>query len=482
MTPPHSQRRGVIHLLSGQWAKYALQIASLIVLSRLVSPEDFGLLAMVTAVVGIATVLGDFGLSLAAIRAQSLSQAERSNLFWLNTFLGLLLAALCAALAPLLAVLYDDERVTLIALALAPTFLLNGMGVQFRVELNRRRQFGGLALSDVLAQLAGLIAGVAAGLMGFGYWALVAQSFVISLVSLLFAASLARWVPSWWAARTSVRGFLRFGYLTSAAQVVNYISSNLGPVMIGTVFGASQLGFFNRAFQLAALPVQQMASPLTRIALPYLAARVDDAEGFAVATRRALTALAYPLLAVLSLIAGLAQPLVVVLLGHDWAQAAPYVQVLALGGAFQALGYVYYWAMLASNRAGLLFLVELPGRILTVGLCFVAISVGPVWIAAAMSAGLISIWLLGTFVGCPRIGISPRRVLGAAVRPLAVFVLAGTASGLACQAMSDIGPAVQLLVAVAAWLAVCGLALLIIRAVREDLGALRLLASRGTNR
>ena len=111
-------------LLGGQWGRYILQLLALVVFARMLSPEDFGLVAMVTGVVGIAYVIGDFGLSLAALQAAELTAHQRTNLFWCNSGIGLAVAAaICVASGPL-AAFYGDSRVAPVTVALASVFLI----------------------------------------------------------------------------------------------------------------------------------------------------------------------------------------------------------------------------------------------------------------------------------------------------------------------------------------------------------------------
>lgn len=469
--------RGALALLSGQWLKYLVQIASLVVLARLLTPSDYGLMAMAMAIVGLANVFGDFGLSLAAVQAKVLSQGQKSNLFWLNSAIGFVTGLVIALASPAIAWLYDDDRLVGLCVLLAAAFPLNGIAVQFRTELNRNRQFKWLALTEVSGQLAGFVLAVFAALAGLGYWSLGIQLVAASFFGLIIAFVGTRWRPGPPSRGQSMSSLLRFGANTFGVQFVNYASSNIDSVLIGRELGAAVLGLYNRAFQLMSLPLQQLASPLTRIVMPYLS-RLSTGESFQSAANRVQVVLGYGLIGVLSLLAGTSEPFLAVVLGPEWATAWPILEILALGGLFQALGYVYYWIFLARARTGLLFWSELFGRSIMVALMFLWVQDGPEFVALASAIGLFLIWLVATTVTVPRLGVRTTPIVITALRPtvlfLAVFILCRI-----IRAFSfDVPAVVELIILIAVWLVSTCALVLAITPFRRDLLQIIELANR----
>ena len=462
--------------LSGQWGKYALQLAALVVFSRLLSPADFGLVAMVTAVVGIAYVIGDFGLSLAALQAQELDRHQRSNLFWWNAVIGLAVAGLVSAAALPLAALYDDPRVTAITLVLSSVFLLNGLGVQFRTELNRALRFNVIAAADVIGQAAGFAAALVAAFAGWSYWALVLMQVVAALITNVIVVVGARWWPGRYRRGTPMRSLLVFGANTFFTQVVNYISTNIDQVLIGRVGGAATLGFYNRAFQIARVPAQQVAAPLTRVMLPYLARRLDDRSAYLSAVSRAQLALATLLLSLLAFVTGTGDWLVPVALGAGWETTVPILRALCLAGALQAIGYVSYWVLLSQGRTGLLFVSEFGARVVMVALMFAVVGYGPVWVALAGAVGQLLILVAALTFALSRAGVPSGPVFLPAVRPALLFGAAGAAAYTVGHLLPATSPdLLSLLTAAVVFAAVCALAL-VFPAYRRDLRSLRALA------
>ncbi|MCV2395814.1 oligosaccharide flippase family protein [Actinotalea sp. M2MS4P-6] len=191
----HTAARGAMITLTGQGARMALQILSVAVLARLLAPEDYGLLAMVTVIVGVGEIFRDFGLSSAAIQAPDLSKAQRSNLFWINAGIGVLLAGIVIASSGLIATLYGRDELATLAKVLSVTFVFNGLATQYRADLVRGLRFAWTAAAELAAPAVALVTAVLAALAGWGYWALVAQNVAQSLTLLIGYVIGGRWLP-----------------------------------------------------------------------------------------------------------------------------------------------------------------------------------------------------------------------------------------------------------------------------------------------
>ncbi len=271
--------RGGLVTVGGQAGRVLVQLVSVVVLSRLLSPGDFGLVAMVTALVGLAALLGDFGLSLAAIQATEATHQQRTNLFWLNAAIGAATSLVVLAVSPLIQAFYGVEEVGGIARALAVTFLLSALSAQFRAEATRRLRFTALAVVDLVAPALGLVAAVVLALAGAGFEALVAQQIAVVAAQLVLLVVLAAWLPGL-PRRTA-------GMPASSASAATTCCCRCSPTPARTSTrsssasrtGPAVLGTYNRAVQLFRLPVQQLAAPLTRVALPMLA-RVTDHDTY----------------------------------------------------------------------------------------------------------------------------------------------------------------------------------------------------------
>jgi PST family polysaccharide transporter len=213
----------------------------------------------------------------------------------------------------------------------------------------------------------------------------------------------------------------------------------------------------------------QLAGPLTRVALPMIATRREEAALQAVLLR-AHVLLCYTVVAGFAVLAALAQPVILVLLGEGWAPSVPIFRILAIAGAFQALAYVYYWAYLATGRTRRQLLVAFPGRLLMIGGAFAVAPLGGVGMAVLIAAGMVVLWVSNSVVGVRGLGIDPRPLLVTTARVIMVFTACSAATVLVDGTLLASGAALlRLIVGAAAWALTLCFAALLLHGVRRDL-------------
>ena len=430
-----SASRGAAVTLAGQIARIAVQLVGIVVMARLLDPSDYGLLAMVTAIIGVGEIFRDFGLSSAAIQAKTLSVGQKSNLFWINTGIGASLTVLVVAASGLVALLYADPRLQLLTVVLASTFLLNGITTQFRADLNRNLQFGRLSSVEVVAQVLGLGVGVTMAVNGFGYWSLAGQQvsqIVFQIIALVIASG---WFPGGIARDAPMRGFLTFGFHIFGAQLLGYASRNVDSIVIGARLGAEPLGLYNRAFQLMLLPLNQINAPSTRVALPILSRLQDQPARFAAFVSFGQIAMLNIVSLVLAFCGAQAYAIIAIALGDQWLGSVPVFQILLIAGFFQTAGYVVYWIFLAKGltRSNLMYALA------TRPVMIVLILVGSIWglygVAWAYAISIAMMWPVGLWWMGRASGVPALPLFGNGLRTLLVFGVATAASYASTVAM-----------------------------------------------
>ncbi|WP_165067523.1 lipopolysaccharide biosynthesis protein [Marisediminicola senii] len=387
--------RGAATTMLGQGGRIAIQLVGVVLLSRTLDPSDFGLVAMVVAVVGVGEVFRDFGLTQAAVQAPHLSQQQRSNLFWLNSLIGTLLSLFGFFMSWPIAVFFGEPRLVQLAQAISVTFILNGLGTQYRAHLARNMRFGALAGVEVGSQAAGLAAGLIVAFLGGGYWALAVQQIVAAGSATIPLLILTKWIPGLFRRGAGTMSFVKFGGYLVTAQLITYVSKNIDSVIIGSRLGASDLGYYNRAFQVLVMPLNQINAPSTRVALPVLARLVDDRPRFDRFLLTGQTLLVHGVALIFALAAAVAEPLLGILLGPGWGPAVPIFQILAISGVFQAAAYATYWVFLANAATRSQLLWALSSRPVII----VAVLIGSIWgvsgVAWAYSISNAIVWPLG---------------------------------------------------------------------------------------
>lgn len=270
--------RGAALTGSAQAYKMLLSFGSSILLVRLLTPADFGLVAMVSTVLAFVSLIQDLGLNQATIQRQQISRAQISALFWVTTGVSFALAAFVALCAPAVAWFFGDSRLIGLTAAFASLVFLGGSQAQHFALLNCELRFKALAGIDVLGVTAGAVVGVAVAWRTSSYWALFAAGLASTLVSLVCVWTLCGFRPGRPSFEGDFKEIVHFGSSISGFNIVNYFARNADNVLIGRFYGSAQLGFYDRAYRLLLFPLQQLRDPLGRIMLPALARLQSDPE------------------------------------------------------------------------------------------------------------------------------------------------------------------------------------------------------------
>ncbi len=419
--------KGTKSTLIGQWVKFTIQFCGTVVLARVLKPEDFGEFAMIMALGGFATLMGDFGLSTAAMQAKTLSKGQQNNLFWLNVAIGSIIASGFFVLAPWISKFYNEPGLIMAIQILAFNFLFQSALAQMTARAARGLQFKLLARADVLAQFMALVVAIILALRGAGLYALVWQQLAVSITLIGILVAGTRWIPGL-PARAPMGDLIRFGSSTFAVQLMTYLSSNADSVVVGKVWGASALGIYDKAFQLFRMPIQQIATPLTRVALPILSARQDDSTWLTSKLSLIQRYMVYVVGSIFIFVAIASKPIVEILLGENWAASAGILSILAVGGIFQCMGYTYYWTFLVTKSTAIQFRYT----VLTRSFMLVAIVLGalhsPQGAALGFSFGLFCNWVILTLFAIPKTGVNVKPLVRATLLPLIVITIANAPS------------------------------------------------------
>ncbi|WP_406832163.1 lipopolysaccharide biosynthesis protein [Pedococcus sp. KACC 23699] len=460
--------RGAGVTFAAQGARFVLQIGSLAVLSRLLTPSEVGIVAMVTAVLNVAEIVRDFGLSSAAIQAPRLSAAERTNLFWINLGIGTACSVVAAACAPLLGAVYGDPRIVPIVLALAWLFVVSGANTQYRADLSRSLRFSALALTDVAAQVLGIAVAIVCAVSGAGYWSIVAQQATFVVTTCLMNVAQVRWRPGRPRRDVPMRHFTRFGANLLGTNLLGYAVNNLDNVGIGAVWGSGPLGLYSRAYQLLQVPLQQVNAPLGRVVLPILSKVQDDPVRYERYFRRFQLVICYSLGLGFAVLAGLSQPIVAILFGPSWQGVAPLLGVLALSGVFKGIDSANYQMWVSRGFASQLFKFYLVSRPIMVVMILAGLPWGPLGVAVGQLVVAVLHWAVSLRIVCRLADIDARPLFAQSARALLLVILpAGLLAWVGTSLLSD--PVASLATGTAMSVAWVAVAALVLPWVRRDL-------------
>ena len=452
--------RGAVVTVGGQVAKLVLQLTSVVVLSRLLSPKDYGLVAIVLVVIALGETFRDFGLSSASVQAKVLTDKQRSNLFWTNTGIGVVLAIVVFFVSWPLAAVTKEPGVVPITQVLSLSFLFNGLMSQYRASLLRTLRFRSLAIIDVLSGAAALVVAITLALLGFGFWALVGQQLVQLGVGLVGTVVAARWLPGLPNREGNIRPMVKFGWALVGSQLIAYASANIDTLIVGLRFGTVSLGFYNRAFQLVMTPVNQIRGPMTTVALPVLSRIQETRERFNEYIMVGQLGLGYPICLSLGAVAVLAEPLTLVALGPQWGETAPLLRLLAISAMFQTLAFVGYWVYVSRGLGRELFKYSMVSAAIRITCIVVGSQWGVVGVAFGFMIGPAINWPISIGWLSRVTDVPTRRLYLGAGRVLLLVGASGGVSALAIALIPPVPAPLTLLVGFGIYVAVVGIAML----------------------
>jgi len=331
--------------MAAQGLKFFLQMGSTVVLARLLTHQDFGLIAMVTAVTGFVAMFKNMGLSMATVQRAEVNHGQISTLFWINVVLSLGVMLVIAALAPVIAWFYGEPRLTWITLVLAGAFIFGGLTVQHQALLRRQMRFGSLALIQIISMSVGILTAVIAAFYGAGYWSLVLMQLATAIASAIAVWVACGWRPGLPVRRSGVREMLAFGGNLTGFNFLNYFARNADNLLIGKFCGSGPLGLYSKAYGLLMLPLRQIKGPISAVAVPALSRLQDDPEQYRRYYYRAISTIAFITMPLVAVLAALSDEIIRIVLGSQWTDAAIIFKVLAFAAFFQpiwsALGWIF---------------------------------------------------------------------------------------------------------------------------------------------
>jgi PST family polysaccharide transporter len=320
------------------------------ILARMLTPADFGLVAMVTAITGFVGLFKDLGLSQATVQRSEINHAQVSTLFWINVAASALLMIIVAALAPAIALLYHEPKLMWITLALAGGFIFSGLAVQHQALLRRQMKFTTLVLIDLFSLLISLVIALIMAANGFRYWALVMQTITQAISYCVLIWIWCDWRPQRWSRGSGVRTMLAFGGDLTGFGVVNYFSRNADNALIGWRCGDTVLGLYGRAYQLLLLPLSQVNTPIASVAIPALSRLQYHEKHYRRAFLQLLKKLTMVTIPLIALTIVCADWIVHAVLGSQWDGAAKIFVWLGLAALLQPLTFTSGWLFVSQGR------------------------------------------------------------------------------------------------------------------------------------
>ena len=330
------------------------------------------------------------GLAIPTIQREQITQAQVSNLFWINLAVSGLCTLIVAAFAPVLAWFYHDSRLVPITLVLSLTFLIGGFRVQHLALLRRQLRFRSIAVIDVGSMAIGISIGIIMALMHFGAWSLVGLSLGTEVGSFILTGSVSRWRPDWPSRDSGVRPLLTFGAHQTAASLIFSIARGCDTLLIGRFYGAAAVGLYNRGAALVIRPLEQFLLPINSVFLPTFSRLQSQPARYRSTFMRVYEAVALVSFFFTSMLLALSHPVTLVLLGQKWERASAIFAGFAVLAISLPLANVTNWLLTSQGRGKDIFVQNSIAAFLSLASFVAGLPFGPVGVAIAFSlSGLL---------------------------------------------------------------------------------------------
>ena len=362
----------------------ALRLAISIVLARMLSPEEFGTIALLYLFVGIAGAFADSGFSSALIQKQDAGHVDESTVFWLNIALGAAMALGLALLAPAIAVFFGIDLLVPLMLVLALNLFVAALGSIHRTLLTKKLDFKTQMVVGLAATFGSGTLAIWMAWMGYGIWALAAQTLAAGLFTTVLLWLLNPWRPLLVFSMASARRLFRFGGFMLVSGLLNVAYERSYALVLGRFFGVAELAFYNRADGTKQMPAGILSAILSRVAFPVFSSAANDPERLRRGVRMALRGIM--LLNVPSMIglAALAGPVIDLLFGSAWLPAAPILTVLCLAGILWPLQVINLNVLMAQGHSRLFFRLEVVKTVIGTFAMIAGAAFGPLGVAWAV--------------------------------------------------------------------------------------------------
>lgn len=368
--------KGIVWSSVERFSVQGIQFLVMIVMARLLTPKDYGLVGMVAIFIAVAQSLVDSGFSQALIRKQNRTETDNSTVFYFNIFVGILLYLVLFAIAPLVADFYDSPELTALMRVICLSVVFNSFVVVQRALLTVNIDFKTQAKASLTAAVVSGVIGIGMAYSGFSYWSIVAQQLVNLGLNTLLLWIFTRWRPRWIYSWGSFRELFTFGSKLMVSGLLDVVYRNMYLLVIGKVFTASSLGYYTRANQFAEFPSSNLTGIMQRVTYPVLCQIQDDDERLAQIYRRFLRLSAFLIFPLLVGLSAVAEPFVLLLLKEQWLFAATLLQIICFAMMWYPIHAINLNLLQVKGRSDLFLRLEIIKKAIAVLILCVTIPMG----------------------------------------------------------------------------------------------------------
>lgn len=405
-----------------------LQLSSLIissVLAHLLSPDDFGIVGMVTVFTGFAVILSELGLSSAIVQRKNLEDEHVTSAFWMNICFGFLLMCIFLVTSPLIASFYNMQKLKSIINWLSISFIFSSISITQRALLQKKMAFSKISIAEIISTSIGGITGILMAVNHMGPWSLVAQRIMNSISQSIVLLLISGWYPKSNFSKHHLKEILPFSLRMTGSNTLSYFSRNIDYLLIGKFLGAYELGIYTVAHRLMLYPLQNISWVIASVMFPALSQVQDDLSKMRNAylkMNRAVALVSFPV--VMGLYA-LTPEFLAIIAGNKWNNAIPLIRILCFAGLFQSVTTLAANVRLSLGHAGLHFKLVIFNSIGVAASVIIGLHWGLMGVASSYTIYTFLYFLISNHLSLKLIKVSIYNLIQNIALPFTIAVMVG---------------------------------------------------------
>ena len=377
-----------------RFGTFGIQFVVLIILARLLTPADYGIVSLVSVFNVIATVFIQSGFNIALIQKKYVDEEELSSVFFLNIAVSVFLYGVLFFMAPFIAGILKVSQLGPVIRVLAVILFFDAFNLIQNVILARNMQFKKLFFSSVGAILISGVTGIVLAYCGFGVWTLVVQQITNQLMNSLILWFTVKWRPRLIFSFAKIKNLYSFSWKIFVSELIDTVYMHIRSFLIGIIFSPEMLGYYNKGKQFPSFIVTNINGSIQSVMLPALSSKQDDTKKVKSMVRRSIVTSSYVIFPMMVGLAIISKPLISVLLTEKWLPAVPFLVIYCISFALWPLNTANLQAIKALGRGDVFLKLEIAKKIISVIILIFTLFYSPFAIAAgALVSGIISCFI-----------------------------------------------------------------------------------------
>ncbi|EGT4144671.1 TPA: lipopolysaccharide biosynthesis protein [Clostridium perfringens] len=360
-------------VIANQGVQFVIQIF----LARLILPEEFGLIGMITVFIAISNSIIDSGFSNALIREKEVNQHDYSTVFYFNLITSIVVYVILYFSSPTISVFFAQPKLSLILRVLAITIIINAFGIIPRAILTRKINFKAQMIINISSSIVSGVIAIVLAYKGFGIWSLVFRTIIMQFIQVVMLSIINRWRPSFVFSKNSFEKLFGFGWKILVSGLIDTIYNNLYYMVIGKMYSASDLGYYTNAQKLRDIAATSISTAVQKVSYPVLSCMQNEEEVLKNMYKKIIKSSVYITFPVMFGLAIVAKPLILLLFGDNWSQSIIYFQILCLAGMLYPLHAINLNILQVKGRSDLFLKLEILKK--CVAIILIAISIFSKW-------------------------------------------------------------------------------------------------------